>query len=138
MKENNMTWSCALADIKKNKLYDKDTQAGGNFMTGGRVYHDFIKKKMVDENITWNDAQCKEQSEKLYIDKHTTEQQKLDASALKIMNRMIREYNKAVENDDETKIKFIKLKMNRGNKKFKELFKKTNKKIYDVLIFSNK
>jgi len=49
-----------------NELEEPEKK-GGLIMTGGGLYHDFVKKTMKTSNMTWAEAQCKIQTDKSYV-----------------------------------------------------------------------
>lgn len=69
MNEHNISWACALTEIKRKQLYKRHP------ITGGGEYQDLVRKVMAQKNIDWYDAICQIQNNKLYPSKRLTRKQ---------------------------------------------------------------
>ena len=107
-------------------------------MTNPWVQH--LKTFSKDNGISYMCALSNPDAKASYVkpDKKAEQQKKTDEMNETIMKRLKKDYIKAKEADDETKIKFVKSNFNKKNKEFQQYVKSNNEKLYKLLIFTKK
>ena len=105
-------------------------------MTNPWIEH--VRKYAKDNDITYMCAISKAKETYVKPDKKAEEQKKTDEMNETIMKRLKKDYLKAKEADDETKIKFVKSNFNKKNKEFQQYVKSNNEKLYKLLLFTKK